>query len=263
MYASDFVLDVVPAFNRETVIPELDAMYIIDQPTYIHSAFRIASFGHILRDNLLTIVANLDSLELRQYTYQVVLFSHVLPTGSGNTRTFHKYVKTVAPISMDWGSLVLQAKTAQKTYILLKDVVVGTLMLKYHPLRVSQYKVSPPPPEQPVDAQSTSAPRRTMSTHFYFKLMRDIAYEHLGVGLVRDTRDHQPIRVLFGDKSEADKRRITNIPELLPTLRNRFKDLRIDSVEMHQFSPQEQLSVLSRTSVFISPVRCPSFPQTQ
>ena len=257
-FAPEFAIDVVLASAPH--LPKVEDTYVVQEASYLHALFRSSSLGHILRDNLPSIVANLDDLSLDQHTYQVVIFTDIMPSAMSNIDMFRKYVKLVAPSSVEWSTLVTQATNG---YLLLKDVVVGSLLQKYHPIRI-MVKVSPPKPPRISGSKAVASfPGRDWNKAALFKRTRDVAFTRLAVGEVVNARDHRPLRVLFGDKGLHDKRRITNIPSLLLGLRNRFPNVEIRSIEMYLMSAHEQLQVLSTTSIFITPVSLYQFlPQT-
>ena len=252
-FSSQFAIDVVHVGTAH--VPTPSSSTIIQEPSYLHAIFRSFSLGHMLRDNLPAVVANLDDLGLPQYMYQIVVFSQVLPKSAYNPGMILKYGKLAAHASLLWNTLLHRTNTR---FMLFQDVVVGSFLFQYHPLRI-RYKVSPPPPRSPSRESILSRfGGRDWDEHTLFKLTRDVGYAGLGMGVVGNVRDHRPFKVLFGNKGSKDKRRIDNIPVILPELRAQFQNIQFESVLMHELTAHQQLMHLETTSIFISPVRSPA-----
>ena len=251
-FASEFTIDVVLAGTKQFARVD-DDLHIIKEPSYLHANYRSYSLGHLFRDNFPTIIGNIQDLGIQQYTLQLVKFCELEADVHTIQAMYNKYAKLVAPTSAEWSTLVSKAKGQ---FILLKDVVVGSLLLKFHPTRLTVNRS-----EYPKNMTRSNMPRarfggKRWHKHSLFNLVRDVAYISLGVGPARDVQTQRPLKVLFGEKSTTDKRRIANIPALLPGLRERFRDATIQSTELHQLSASEQIQELSTTSIFISPVSC-------
>ena len=253
-FASDFRIDVV--IVDSALVQTANAARVIEEPSYFYSAYRSNSLGHMLRDNLPYIVSNLEDLTLQQYTYQIVLFPQVLDHVNFNKAMIHKYSKLVAPASIELEAL---AGTATNKYLLFRDVVIGSHLFQYNHLRKQIRGSRQPPRAESRTAMFAQFPGKNWRAQALFELVREVAYKNLGIGNSGDVGKHQSLKVIFGEKAHNDKRRINNIADMLPVLQSRFKDFKIESKKLCESSPQMQLSILSTTSIFISPV-CSSFP---
>lgn len=91
-----------------------------------------------------------------------------------------------------------------------------------------------------------------------FLSQQQIAYGNAGI-VPRTVHQLPRIKVLFGDKKMADKRRIVNIPETVEHLRIQFPGVEVKTLIMSALDSQEQLEELSTTTVFITSIGSSSF----
>jgi len=197
--------------------------------TYLHGLYNSHSFGHVVRDNFQAITWTLMNLGLDAEPFRLrVLERH--KRNAGMPRVVRKYAAWIAVDVDTWAN---QLAGCAHTYILFRRFVAGYGGIIY---------------ERP--------PRGCFAANFLQQ--REAAYRAGGLELLPAHRLPR-VRVLFGDKSHADSRRITNIMDLLPVLRERFPQAEFAVKMLSSMSETDQLRALRKTSVFISPVGSSSF----
>jgi len=195
------------------------------QPVYLLAPYHAPSFGHVVRDSMTIIAANLAALALEQRAHRLVV------TTPAVSHALAKYSAWIATDVKTWQRTV--AGCGQR-YLLFRNLVAG-----YGARRLMAGGACSPAP---------------------FLAQRRIASRLSGVPIMHVTALRGPTRVLILARSSADKRTILNVPTLVDALRARFAG-RVDvrSSKLRYLSARAQLRHLASVSVLITTVGSASF----
>ena len=197
--------------------------------TYLHGLYNSHSFGHVVRDNFQAIFWSLMNLGLQSEPFNLLVLER------------YKKATTVPRVVKKYASWISNSVDTWENQLALcdKDLIVFRRLVSGFGGMIDK---RPPGGCYPTN----------------FLLQREVAYQKSNLTLL-PVRRLPRIRVLFGDKSHTDSRRITNIMELLPILRARFTGADFSIKMLANMSERAQLRELRKTSVFVSPVGSSSF----
>eukprot|EP00892_Ulva_mutabilis_P012457 jgi/Ulvmu1/9584/UM054_0014.1 len=224
------------------------------QPLHLRGTMITRSIGHLLRDNLMGLV----DLPMR-FGRDPVDFDWVRweseaersPWRDEHTTAKHYRGLLNNRPSVTWQEVLDQALPGARRgvkYIQFSEIIagMGPVDITSH---VGKMKVKP-------DSRTLSAWAH-MCAPFPFAAMRDVAYRLHGLQ-VSSAPDLEPF-VLFLDGKPREKRHLTNAGAIIPTLKKKFPGVRMEHVQISEYSLQKQLELLSQATVVISNIGSRSF----
>jgi len=260
------------AHTLENMLPSTDVTHVIDGTVMLWETISPGSFGHLLVDNIIPIFIITKTFELEIESLQIILMANcdehfnTLRDGITNAAKWCKHLlesgglispgltrNKVRSIS----EILHQTRRYQKTKILFKKVVIGGGGLAmWLQLQEAAHH----------EKYADEGRRDSRGYGIYFRQLQQHFYRQHGIVENSVTSwSESPVIVILdkhgsreGD-TKVGERRIANIDLVRDWIGQDFSSATVLKIDFQPLSWHEQLSLLSRTSIFISPPGSSSF----